>query len=383
MPWFILLTFLVFGPAANAQLMLNVTLKDSNHDLKAVAPDGTAFAVQLDDADSNLYASTDGARTWTLRGVHPKGSSFAVVTALSDGVLLADTLGEGHALSRSTDGGATWTDVLPLAPYRMLSPHSIDEIRGVVYFVEYQDFTLDDTPIHLWASGDRGATWSVVSTLTGHRHAHAVRADPASGALWLFFGDTDPQCAILRSLDDGASWTTVLAGTQSADVVDALVSPTGAIFGLDASYLPSLPFVERLNLDGTFTQLTQLPGPSYSIHQLSGGSTLVGVTREPDGDIYPPDEISGHIFGSIDGATFADLLQFPRIDPSNYARADVYWELGTGEAVVNVGNAQGFGAGGRGYLLVTPAANAPAGSAPAAQADAPAAGWAGRAATSR
>lgn len=348
------LALLAFASKAQAQLSLSVTFQDANHDLKAVAPDGTAFAVQLDDADSSLYASTDGARTWSLRGAHPAGSSFRVVTALSDGVLIADTLGTDHALSRSTDGGATWTDVLSTAPYRMLSPHSIDELGGVVYFVEYQDFTVDDAPIHLWASRDRGATWSVVSTLTGHRHAHAVRADPASGALWLFFGDTDPQCAILRSLDGGASWTTVLAGTQSADVVDALVSPSGALFGLDASFLPALPFVEQLNLDGSFTQLAQLPGPSYSIRRLAGGTTLVGVTREPDGDIYPPGEISGHVFGSTDGTTFTDLLQFPWLDPSIFVQADVYWELPTGEAVVTVGNAQGFGPGGRGYLLATP-----------------------------
>jgi hypothetical protein len=106
------LALLAVSSAAQAQLSLSVTFQDTNHDLKAVAPDGTAFAIQLDDADSSLYASTDRARTWTLRGSHPARSSFRVVTALSDGVLIADTDGGAHALSRSTDGGVTWTDVL-------------------------------------------------------------------------------------------------------------------------------------------------------------------------------------------------------------------------------------------------------------------------------
>lgn len=32
--------------------------------------------------------------------------------------------------------------------------------------------------------------------------------------------------------------------------------------------------------------------------------------------------------------------------------ADVYWELATGELVLSVWNAAGFGPGGRGYMLL-------------------------------
>jgi hypothetical protein len=35
-------------------------------------------------------------------------------------------------------------------------------------------------------------------------------------------------------------------------------------------------------------------------------------------------------------------------------RADVYWQLPTGELVFTVRNASGFGPGGRGYLLLSP-----------------------------
>ena len=47
------------------------------------------------------------------------------------------------------------------------------------------------------------------------------------------------------------------------------------------------------------------------------------------------------------------LLDVPRLSSTDDVRADVYWELATGELVVSVRNAAGFGPGGRGYLLVT------------------------------
>jgi len=46
------------------------------------------------------------------------------------------------------------------------------------------------------------------------------------------------------------------------------------------------------------------------------------------------------------------LLEVPQLDRSDDVRTDVYWELATGELVVNVRNAANFGPGGRGYMLL-------------------------------
>jgi len=48
----------------------------------------------------------------------------------------------------------------------------------------------------------------------------------------------------------------------------------------------------------------------------------------------------------------AKLLDVPQLDPNDDVRTDVYWELATGELVVSVRNASGFGPGGRGYMLL-------------------------------
>ena len=271
------------------------------------------------------------------------------MTALSDGVLLADVEAGGTAsIERSGDGGATWTPVLALGQSRTLSPHSFDEGNGTVYLAEYQ--TAAAPPIHLWSSVDRGRTWTVVHTFSGYRHAHAVRVDQGSGAIWIFMGDGDPS-SLLRSLDGGSTWKTMLTGESQARVVDAVFTPAGLLYGLDVSP-PLVSGILRLAPNGTVTRLANLPGPSYSIHAMRGGGFLAGTTREPH-DVYPPPgEENAYIFGSADGATWSDVARFPRIDPGEYANADVYWELPSGEAVIHLFNVEPMGSG-EGYMLAT------------------------------
>ncbi len=322
----------------------SVAFQSANFDVRAVGPDGTAYAVSFNDSAGRLYASTDNARSWSFRGTSPGGATFGSMTALADDTLLAHIRGSTNRIARSTNSGATWTNVLTLGTYEILSPHSIDELGGVVYLAEYQTFSTGSVPLRLWQSNDHGATWSVNTTFSGHRHAHAVRADLSTNALWVFFGDTDPQCGLYRSLDRGATWKLMLGG-QQGDVVDGTFTSAGLLFGQDISYLPPTPTIALVTRAGVESILQSLPGPSYSTHALSAGGFLVGVTREPDGDIYAPGEVSAHLFGSADGNSWKELFAWPRIDANDYARADVYWELPSGEAILQLWNVQGPGKG--------------------------------------
>jgi hypothetical protein len=229
----------------------------------------------------------------------------------------------------------------------------VGELNGEAFFAEYQSYTNDNAPIRLWASADQGLTWAVRYTFTDHRHAHALQPDPAHGALWITFGDSTAQSGIYRSTDGGRSWTRMLGG-QQGDVVDAIVRPDGLLFGQDISYLPNLPHIATLSSSGAYRELLPITGPSYSSHGISSGGFLVGAAREPGGDIYPPGEVSAHLYGSADGVSWKDLRQYPRLSDADNARADVYWELQTGELVLQLWNAQGFGPDGKGYQLLVP-----------------------------
>jgi hypothetical protein len=314
-----------------------------------VGSGGTAFAVSATGAQHQLLASADG-RSWSPRGAHPSRSSFLVLAPLASGTLLADVAGAGgHALSRSADGGRTWTDVLPLGAYRLLTPRNVAELGGEILLVEYQSFTGDGTPITLFASDDDGRTWTTRNVLTGHRHGHGLKADPATGALWIFMGDRTG--GTLLSYDGGRTTTLVRKPLEGGVFVDAAVVAGGILAGHDSLFAPLWPHVVSLGFDGAYEPRFALPGPSYSFFTLpGGGGYLVGAAHEAVGDVYV--DGAAHLFHSPDGERFDEIFSCEPIDPTDTARGDVYFTLPSGEAVVMVHNCVGFGSTGRGYALL-------------------------------
>ncbi|BDG04880.1 WD40/YVTN/BNR-like repeat-containing protein [Anaeromyxobacter oryzae] len=339
------------GPGGGRGAPLAATYTEGKVRFFAVGADGTSYGQRLDDAPDQLYASADG-RTWTLRAAQPTGRVFFLVIPLRSGALLADTIGAdgSHAISRSSDGGRTWSVVLPLGKYRLLTPASVAELGGEVFAIEYQAFTGQSVPIRLWASDDDGRTWSVRNVTTTHRHGHGLLADPAAGALWTFYGDL--QGGTYLSLDGGRTMTLVRGPLDGGVLVMAVPTAQGLLGGLDTLWQALPPNVVTLSFGGAYAQHFQLPGPSYSIRALDGGGYLVGAAREPTGDVYP--DASAHLFASPDGVSFREVFSCPQLDPTATARADVYFQLPTGEAVVQVVNCAGFGAGGLGYVLLSP-----------------------------
>jgi photosystem II stability/assembly factor-like uncharacterized protein len=337
---------------AGIALTATITHTEIGFDLLAVDPAGTAYGLNLLGDDRELWSTRDG-RVWKGPG-RRNGSSFRIMTALSDGTLLADVMtGTGDAIARSTDHGATWTTVLDTGKYRAVTPHSFAELDGAAYYLEYQVSTIASTPINLWRSTDSGATWSVRYTFDGHRHGHGLALDPARHALWAYFGDSTVQSGAYRSTDGGETWTAVLAGTQDGDIVDAVVLPDGSLLcGQDISFLPPQPSIARIGIDGSITRYLTLPSPSYSTHAVGSGGYVVGATYEQGIDVSPVDWTRGSLWGSGDGEHWAKLLDVPRLDPTGDVRTDVYWELPSGELVVSVRNALGFDNGGVGYMLM-------------------------------
>ncbi|MBJ6761498.1 hypothetical protein JGU66_12040 [Myxococcaceae bacterium JPH2] len=320
-----------------------VTHSDSSHDVLAVDASGTVYAVKNGAGRSRLWASTDNARSFKPRGMHPTGSAFQVMTALKDGTLLADTqaMDGTHAIARSIDHGATWSNVLPLGLFRMLQPGNIRELHGTLFFGEYQVFA-EESPVRIWASTDRGATWKVRATLQGRRHCHSLVADPEQGVLWAMMGDLHG--GLLRSVDDGVTWKPVLDGPTGV-AVDGIITPRGLLFGTDNLYRPPVPVIRRVGTDDEVAQMKRLPGPSYSVLRLRNGGYLMGTTRETSGDVYADGDVSAHLFASADGVSWTELTAYPRMFPDDYARADVYWELSSGEALLKLTNVEGIGTG--------------------------------------
>src|SRR5262249_49920013 len=102
------------------------------------------------------------------------------------------------------------------------------------------------------------------------------------------------------------------------------------------------------------TQLASMPGPSYSARHLEGGGYLMGETREATGDapsVYAVGDEEARLFRSADGVQRTETLHATRVDPNDYARMDVTWQLPDGEAIVELYNAAGYGVKSTGFLL--------------------------------
>jgi hypothetical protein len=330
---------------------LGVSYTETGFRFLGLGADGTAYAVNLS-GPPRIHASADG-RTWTPRGPTPGGRGVRVLATLSGGALLADTVdATGHVISRSGDGGRTWTDVLSLGGYRMLTPGSVAELGGEAFLLEYQSFTGDSVPIRLWASGDGGLTWSVRAGTSEHRHGHGLLADPAAGALWIFYGDRVGGTYL--SVDRGRTQALVRGPLEGGVLVRAVTTPQGLLGGIDSPFMLVEPRVVTMSFGGDYAAGFRLPGPSYSALALRGGGYLVGAAREPSGDVYPDGDVSAHLFASADGVAFDEVFACPRLSTTATARADANWQLASGEVVVDVLNCEGFGPGGAGYVLLAP-----------------------------
>jgi hypothetical protein len=251
-------------------------------------------------------------------------------------------------MSRSTDHGRTWKDVMTLGKYRMLQPHSVRELHGKVFFLEYQTFTSDPTPINLWMSTDKGATWRVRYVFQGRRHGHSLVADPEQGVLWAMMGDLTG--GLLRSVDDGLTFRPVVDGPPAV-AVDGLINGKGLLFGTDNLYGPPYPGIKLVAGDDKMAAVSGLPGPSYSIQKLPGGGYILGTTRETGGDVYADGDVSAHVIYSPDGVHWSEWRSFPRLADDDYARADVYWQLPSGELILELTNVAELGSQ-HGFMLL-------------------------------
>ena len=179
-------------------------------------------------SDARLWQVNENSYTNSILYDFPANLSIKVqyVWVSSTGAYLAHCTDTATSvqnyLYRSTDKGASWTQVLQLG-YNSVEGHIprasqlTDRTTGeftingqkVWLAGEYNinlashgrvdGSTLDR--VQLWKSTDDGATWSVACTWNVGsntvRHIHCVRQDPYTGEIYIGFGDTDAQSGLI------------------------------------------------------------------------------------------------------------------------------------------------------------------------------------------
>jgi len=215
---------------------------------------GSLFCVGSGDVTANgahaaaVRASTDGGQSWTsLDAFLPTGWSFAHYRgfgAAPNGSLFAGgELWDGNTFTRnwvvqqSTDGGANWS-VSDLIDLGTGSQASCGDIKaspsGAIYAAGRNSHWLVRRSIN------SGATWNTVDEVpaAGLSEARAIAFHP-NGSIFVAGHLYDPQTGtsqwgVRRSLNDGATWTTVDTyaeeRTAGAGAEDITVDNSGALY---------------------------------------------------------------------------------------------------------------------------------------------------------
>ncbi|HUA14816.1 MAG TPA: hypothetical protein VMG31_05930 [Verrucomicrobiae bacterium] len=150
---------------------------------------------------------------------------------------------------------------------------------GAVFWGEYFDNAARDE-VHIYASSDSGATWSVAYTFPRHsiRHVHNIVHDPWAACLWVLTGDYGDECRILRASCDFGRVETVLQGNQQARSA-ALVPMADALYFSSDTPLEA-NFIYRLGRDGKLERLAGITSSSIYAGRV-GESVFFSTMIEP------------------------------------------------------------------------------------------------------
>jgi hypothetical protein len=132
---------------------------------------------------------------------------------------------------------------------------------GTIYWGEYFDNAARDE-VHIYASSDAGATWSVAYTFPkgAIRHVHNIVHDPWGDCLWVLTGDYGDECRILRAACDFSRVEPVLQGEQQARAVAAIPTEEGLYFSSDTPLEAN--YIYRLDRQNSLQQIAPLTSSS-------------------------------------------------------------------------------------------------------------------------
>ena len=235
-----------------------------------------------------IHRSTDGGRQWTVFAHLPLSpvqrlqslgrlqrrlwrASVHHVVPLSDGALVVF----GHRTIFRFDPSGRCIGISQLRGSRPLCVCVVDD---VVYYGEYRA-NREGSPVLVWASRDRGATWTAVHRFHRVRHVHGVFADPYDEALWITTGDGNRAAAIWSTRDGFTTVERVAGGSQQTRAVQLLFTDAHVYFGSDAPTRVNHLYRMR-RADGAIERLQEVEGPVY-YGCLAGGRLFFSTACEP------------------------------------------------------------------------------------------------------
>jgi photosystem II stability/assembly factor-like uncharacterized protein len=172
-----------------------------------------------------VYRSTNRGSSWSAispdltDGPSGGNNTYATITTVAVAESDPDVVWAGTDDSNvwvTTNGGTTWTKVDGALPERWVTRVAIDPNDATVSYVTISGFRWDDPLPHVFRSTDFGASWTDISGNLPEVPVNDIVVDPqASSQLWIA---TDFGVYGTSSL--GASWSALGTGLPNAVVTD-------------------------------------------------------------------------------------------------------------------------------------------------------------------
>jgi|GEM_PF-529725 len=287
---------------------------------------------------NDTWRSADGGTTWTQMnassGWTPRAEHTSV--AMPDGSIVLmggfTNVGDANRLNdtwRSTDKGATWTQVNASPGWTARTEHTSVAIGNSILLMGGTDSTVNKNDV--WRSTDNGATWTQVNAnagWTGRTDLTAV-AMPDDSIVIMGGQGGGYRNDVWRSDNGGTTWTqmTNSAGWSGRESHTAAVLPDGGILLMGGTG-SSGRVNDTWRSDDYGATWTQLPDPGWTARW---GSTSVAM---PDGSIV--------LMGGYDGVYTNDVWRLQTAGSTEQHPMHTYTAAGTYPVALQAYNADGY-----------------------------------------
>ena len=176
-----------------------------------------------------LWRTTNGGDTWSrtsntdLGGGGRRGYITKIAVARSDNkqILIGSATGR---VSRSTDGGATWTQMQGL-PVRYVSHVEFDPTTPATFYVSVINTGNNG---RVFKTTNAGGAFTQIDQGLPAFPVHVVRVDPVDGNI--LYAGTD--VGLYRSINGGTTWTQFGGGLPAVSIWDIAIRTDGTILRL-------------------------------------------------------------------------------------------------------------------------------------------------------
>lgn len=177
---------------------------------------------------NKVYRTTNAAVNWTAvspdltNGVQPRlGSVTTIDVAKSNSnVIIAGT--DDANVWITSNNGTNWTKVSSALPYRWVTRVAFDPVNENIAYATYNGLKWIDPQPHIFRTTNKGATWTDISNNLPDAPINAFAIDPLRPRL-LFVG-SDVGC--YYSTNTGQTWSFLGSGLPMVSVYDIKIHPT-------------------------------------------------------------------------------------------------------------------------------------------------------------